>query len=411
MTGPQVVIVGAGHAGIQVALSLREVGHSAPITVLGRENHTPYERPPLSKAWLKDPAPLEELWFRNPSIYGDLDIDLRTGVEVEAINRRTLTVSTEQGDLPYDHLVLATGSSPRQLPIPGTELAGVHSLHTLEDAQSLVANLGPAEHIVVIGGGFIGLEVAAAARAKGKQVQVIEAGNRVMQRAVTPEVSGFFSSQHQDAGIRLTVNSFVTAILGTHGQVHGVRLADGDTLRADLVVMGVGVTPNIALAEVAGIDCDDGVTVSDVMLTSDPHVSAVGDCANFPLPDGRRIRLESVQNAAGQARTVANRLTGSPSAYQEVPWFWSEQHGYKLQMAGLTGQADTRLVLGDPDGGKFTVLCWQAGVFVGGESVNRSADHIALRRLLASGRGPTQSEAAEPDFDLKTYARLVTAKV
>lgn len=406
MTERGVVIVGAGHAGVQVATSLRELGYPGPVTLLSKDVEQPYERPPLSKAWLKGQAVFSDLEFRRAGVYQQDDINLRTAVEVLAIDRQERCVHTTEGRVAYDHLVLATGARPRPLPVPGHDLGGVHHLHTYSDATALLDHFGSARDVVVVGGGFIGLEVAAAARAKGLEVHVLEAMDRVMQRAVSPTTSEFYESLHSEAGTTVQCRASAVALVGEDGHVAGVQLSDGSTLPADLVVAGIGVIPSVELASGAGLECANGIVVDATLRTSDPHISAIGDCASFPLADGSRLRLESVQNAVDQARTVAARLTGAQVSYDEVPWFWTDQLGCKLQMAGLTADSDERVLVGDQVGRKFSVLCWRNGRLVGGESVNRPGDHITLRRMLAQGLlDLTPEDASAEDFDLKAYLK------
>lgn len=404
----RVVIVGAGHAGVETALGLREHDHRGQITLVGDEPTPPYERPPLSKAWLHGQAQFENLVLRATKVYEENNIEMRTGCRVDAVDAVEQTVTTAEGEtLHYDHLVLATGATPRALPIPGGDLAGVHHLHTWSDARGLRDHLHTATSVVVIGGGFIGLEAAAAARKRGLAVRVLEAQARVMQRAATAPVSAFYEALHRDAGTGISTDTFATELTGSGGHVDAVVLSTGEIIAADLVVVGIGIVPNVELAQLAGLPIDNGIVVDEHLMTSDPHISAIGDCANFPSFDGAgRLRLESVQNASDQGRIVAKRLTGTSESYSTVPWFWTDQLGCKLQMAGLTSDSDEHVVLGEPKDKKFTVLSWRNGVFTGGESVNRPGDHIAIRKLLARSRvelGPATASAA--DFTLKGYLK------
>lgn len=406
----KVVIVGAGHAGVETALALRENDYQGTITLIGDEPYPPYERPPLSKAWLHGNAEFDDLVLRAAKAYEDNDITVRTGCRVRAVDAVEQSLTTADGDtLAYDHLVLATGATPRALPIPGGELSGVHHLHTWSDARTLRQHLDTASSVVVIGGGFIGLEAAAAARKHDLHVRVIEAESRVMQRAVTAPVSTFYQSLHRDAGIAISTDTFAVELTGSNGHVDSVVLSTGEVIAADLVVVGIGIVPNVQLAQTAGLHVDNGIVVDGQLLTSDPRISAIGDCANFPSFDGSgRLRLESVQNASDQGRLVARRLTGAAGNYLTVPWFWTDQLGCKLQMAGLTSDSDTHVVIGDPHTTKFTVLSWRDGIFTGGESVNRPGDHIAIRRLLARGDVDLDPDAArDSDFTLKEYLKTL----
>lgn len=410
MTAPgTVVIVGAGHAGVQAAFSLREEGYDGDIQLLTRERWMPYERPPLSKAWLKaGDHHVDDLYFRSPESYADKKIDLIRGVTVERIDRTSATLECSDGlSRRYDHLVLAPGAVPRRLTLPGSDLVGVCHLHTIDDAQQFLQRIDGARSVVVIGGGFIGLEVAAAARARGLDVVVLEAGTRLMQRAVTSQTSTFFDRVHRVHGTDVRYGAQVEALGGDDaGRVGAVHLAGGEVLAADVVVVGVGARPATELAEEAGLRVDDGIVVDELLTTSDPQISAVGDCARFPL-DHQSMRLESVQNAVDHGRCVAGRLAGRPQPYREVPWFWTEQHGCKLQIAGLLAGYDANLVLGDVEARKFTNLCWKDGVFVGAESINRPGDHIAVRRLLSMtpDHRPSIETATAEGFELKEFAR------
>ncbi|WP_291845691.1 FAD-dependent oxidoreductase [Bradyrhizobium sp.] len=401
MQGP-VVIIGAGHAGFQLAASLRQNGFSERIALVNDEGHLPYQRPPLSKAYLKGTGGPDSLMFRPEKFYHDQNIDLFSdrAVSIERTARKVLLASGVSLD--YGHLVLATGARNRLLDIPNAHLAGVRYLRTLDESQALRACIAPGRRVVVIGAGFIGLEFAATARAKGMEVDVIELGPRVMARAVTAEISEFFQARHSAAGIRIHLGVQVTAIESDGGKVTGVSLSDGRHIAADLIVVGVGVLPNVELAAEAGLAVASGVIVDEHLLTADPHVSAIGDCALFASPRfGGSLRLESVQNAADQARCVAARLTGDAKPYDGLPWFWSDQGPDKLQIAGLTTGYDRVVVRGDRAQAAFSAFCYRSGQLVGIESVNRAGDHMFGRRLLAAHGSITPEQAADAGFDLK----------
>ncbi|MGA4841090.1 NAD(P)/FAD-dependent oxidoreductase [Streptomyces sp. G45] len=400
-----VVIVGAGQGGYQTAASLRELGHRGSVTLVSAEDALPYERPPLSKAYLKAGASTESLWLRPATYYVRHAIDLITG-EVTDIDRAARTVRLADGSsYAYDHLVLATGARPRTLDVPGAGLRGVHALRTAPDAAALRAALAGARRAVVVGAGFIGLEVAAAARESGCAVTVVEAGERPLARAVTARTAAHLTRLHRAAGTELLFGRGVAALTGDgRGRVAAVELTDGRSLPADLVVVGVGVTPRTELAAAAGLAVDDGVTVDARLLTGDPHVFAIGDCAAFPeARSGRRVRLESVQNAVAQAQAVAERLTGAgPRAYDALPWFWSDQFTTALQIAGLARGHDREVVLGDgPDA--FSVLLFQGPHLRAVESVNRPTDHLAARRLLTADAPLTPEDATRPGFALRDH--------
>src|ERR1700760_1951532 len=387
MAQNSVVIVGAGHAGFQVAASLRQHGFAEPIHVLNDEAHLPYQRPPLSKAYLKGSGAPDSLMFRPEKFYRDQNIDLVADRAV-AIDRGGHTLLLASGaSLDYGHLVLATGARNRLLDIPNANLEAVRYLRILDDSEALRQRLSAGQRVVVIGAGFIGLEFAATAKAKGLEVDVLELGTRVMARAVTAEISEFFQAKHRAAGIRLHLGVQSTSIEADGGKLSGVSLSDGRHIPADLVVVGVGVLPNVELAAEAGLPVASGVIVNEQLLTSDPDISAIGDCALFASPRfGAPLRLESVQNASDHARCVAARLTGDAKTYDGLPWFWSDQGPDKLQIAGLTTGYDRVGVRGDPAQRSFSAFCYKAGRLVGIESINRAADHVFGRKILAIDR-------------------------
>ncbi|ATL32650.1 NAD(P)/FAD-dependent oxidoreductase [Streptomyces formicae] len=404
-----VVIVGAGQGGFQTAASLREYGHTGRITLISAEDALPYERPPLSKAFLKDDTYLEggaPLWLRPATYYVRQDIDLVAGT-VTALDRAARTVRLADGSAyAYDHLVLATGARPRTLGVPGSGLRGVHTLRTARDAAALRQSLGAARRAVVVGAGFIGLEFASVARESGCEVTVVEACDRPLARAASARTAAYFARLHRDAGTRLLCGHGVAAVHGNgRGGVSEVELTDGRPLPADLVLTGVGVTPNTELAAAAGLVVDGGIAVDSRLLTDDPRISAVGDCAAFPqVRSGNRLRLESVQNAVGHARLVAERLTGAPSSrtYDELPWFWSDQFSTTLRIAGVDERHDAEVVLGEgPDA--FSVLLFDGDELSAVESVNRTGDHLAARRLLSERVPLGPGEASAPGFTLKKH--------
>ncbi|MEL3946349.1 MULTISPECIES: NAD(P)/FAD-dependent oxidoreductase [Streptomyces] len=407
-----VVIVGAGQGGYQAAASLREHGYRGRVTLISAEDVLPYERPPLSKDYLKATGHAqgdEQLWLRPATYYVRQSIDL-VGGTVTGIDTGARTVRLADGSTyDYGHLVLATGARPRTLDVPGAELRGVHTLRTAKDASALRASLAAAQYAVVVGAGFLGLEFAAAARESGCEVTVVEALDRPLARAVSARTAEHFTRLHRRAGTQLLFGRRVVALRGDrHGSVAAVELADGRRLPADLVLVAAGVTPCAELAAAARLPVGDGITVDARLLTGDPHISAIGDCAAFPqVRSGKRMRLESVQNAVGHARLVAERLTGAPRAhYEELPWFWSDQFDTTVQIAGHDDGHDTETVLGDgPDA--FSVLLFRGGDLRAVESVNRPADHMAARRLLDHGTQLSPWEVAAPGFTLKGHlARL-----
>lgn len=397
------MIVGAGHAGFQLAASLRQNGFDGRIALLNDEGHLPYQRPPLSKAYLKGAGGPETLMFRPEKFYQDQRIELVANRAV-SIDRAARKVALASGaPLDYSHLVLATGARNRLLDIPNANLEAVRYLRTLDDSEALRHQIASGQRAVVIGAGFIGLEFAATARAKGLEVDVIELGVRVMARAVTAEISEYFQSKHTAAGIRIHLGVQVTSIESDGDKVTGVSLNDGRHIPANLVVVGVGVLPNVEIAAEADLPVASGIIVNDHLRTADDNISAIGDCALYVSHRfGGSLRLESVQNATDHARCVAARLTGKDEVYDGMPWFWSDQGPDKLQMVGLTTGYDRVVVRGDRDQGQFSAFCYRSGHLVGIESVNRAGDHMFGRRLLGANGSITPEQASDAGFDLKS---------
>jgi 3-phenylpropionate/trans-cinnamate dioxygenase ferredoxin reductase subunit len=402
MTPGPVLIIGAGHAGFQLAASLRQHGYGERICLINDEAHLPYQRPPLSKAYLKGEGRPDSLMFRPDKFYREQKVDLIAdrAVSIDRVARKLLLASGSSLD--YGHLVLATGARNRLLDIPNANLEDVRYLRTLDESEALRLRIASGQRVVVIGAGFIGLEFAATARAKGLEVDVIELGARVMARAVTAEISDFFQERHTAAGIRIHLGVQATSIESDGTAVTGVSLSDGRHVPADLVVVGVGVLPNVELAAKAGLPVAAGIIVNEQLLTSDPDISAIGDCALFESPRfGASLRLESVQNATDHARCVAARLTGDAKTYDGLPWFWSDQGDDKLQIAGLTTGYDRVVVRGDRGQRSFSAFCYKSGQLVGIESINRASDHVFGRRILAINRSIEPEQAADASFDLK----------
>ncbi|WP_205752031.1 NAD(P)/FAD-dependent oxidoreductase [Cryptosporangium phraense] len=399
------VIAGAGQAGVQVAASLRQTGYAERILLIGDEPVLPYQRPPLSKSYLLGTTTQDSLNLRPQTFYEAQSIDLLTGVQVSGVDLTTTRAELDDGThLHWDHLVLATGARPRQLGIPGETLAGVFPLRSLHHAQHLAEQIRSAREVVVIGGGFIGLEIASALGAT-IAVTVLEGASRLMGRAVTVPTSDYFAEQHTARGAQLRFGVTATEILGAGGRVTGVRASDGRVYAADLVVVGAGVVPDTTLAEKAGLATDNGIVVDASLRTSHPQVFAIGDCARFPdAGTGRLQRLESVQNATGHADHVAREITGTPGIYQDLPWFWSDQKGLRLQIAGLATGHDSTAVLGEPASGKFSVVAFRAGRLIAVESINRPADYQAARKLLASATWLSQDDVTAAGFTLKAAA-------
>lgn len=408
-----IVIVGAGQAALSTAEALRAAQYTGPITLLGDEPTGPYHRPPLSKAWLSGEMEAGQLQMRAPEMLARKQIGLRTGVRVTAIDRTAQTVAlvdtaTQAGiALPYTHLVLATGSRPRMLPLLGADAQGVLTLRTRDDASALSDGLArcaaQGRPLVVIGGGFIGLEVAATARKKGLAVTVLEAAPRLLGRVLAPALSDWYAQLHRSQGVDLVLGAQI-ARLETDGDgwVSGVALAHGQVLPAGLVLMGVGAVANDELALAAGLACERGIVVDACGRTTDPHVFAAGDCTARRLPDGNLLRLESVQNATEQGKSVAAALMGQDRPFTATPWFWSDQYDRKLQMAGLSAGADQWVVRGELGGPSFSVYHFRQGLLVAVDSVNAAKDHLQARKLLDAGRHPRPEQARDPSLDLGT---------
>ncbi|WIV59014.1 NAD(P)/FAD-dependent oxidoreductase [Amycolatopsis nalaikhensis] len=401
-----VLVVGAGQSGFQAVASLRDRGFDGRVVLVGDEPGAPYQRPPLSKAYLAGTAGLEQLHLRGEDFFAEKDIELVAG-RVAGIDRAAAKVRLEDGrELAYDHLVLATGARNRTLPVPGADLPGVLALRTRDDADKLRESLAAAQDVVVVGGGFIGLEFASHA---GRPVTIVEAQDRLLSRVATPEISAYFAALHREAGHTVLLGQGVSALHGDD-RVREVELSDGSRLPADLVVVAVGVVPETTLAASAGLPVDNGVVVDAHLRTEDPKIFAIGDCANFPcVQAGAATRLESVQNAVDQARCVAAAITGTPEPYASLPWFWTDQSGAKLQIAGILSGADKTVVAGDPAAGKFSVLSFRDDVLIAVESVNRPADHIAARRLFTADPRPAYADLEASDFDLKAHLKARAA--
>ena len=389
----QCVIVGAGHAGSQAAASLRQEGYDGRIALLSDEHDLPYHKPPLSKAFLKAPEN-PALVLRNADFYGDNDIEIVFGATVAEIDRAGRTVRLADGStMPYAQLVLATGSRPRIPPLPGATLDGIVSLRTLSDARRLNELRGKAGDVVIVGGGFIGMELAHTLTALGHAVTVVEAAPRVLARSVAPAVSGHVNARSTASGIDIVLGAKVTAFEGANGRVTHVRLGDGHVLPADLVILGVGAAPNVETAVAAGLRQDNGIAVDAHMRSSDPSILAIGDCTSFShWQAGRQLRLESVQNATDQAKNAAKTIAGRPVPYRDVAWFWSDQGDMKLQTAGLAFDCDRLVTTGSPEDNAFAVYHFRGSRLVAVDSVNRPADHMIARKLLAAGIDPAEAD-------------------
>ena len=397
-----VVIIGAGHAAVQAVDTLRRDGHTGPIVLVGDEPWLPYNRPPLSKKYLSGELERERLWLRSSQFYQQHRVETRLGVRVTAIDRATQRLRlSDGGELTYDRLILCMGSTPRRLDVPGHELAGIHCLRSIADVDAIRADLAGARRMVVVGGGYIGLEAAACGRHLGLDVTVLEMASRPMARVVAPEVSAYFTQRHEREGVRILCDTSVTAFLG-EGRVAAVRCGERE-FPADLVIVGVGILPDVTLAAAAGLRCDNGVWVDEHCRTSDPAVYAAGDCTNHPsVRYGRRVRLESVDNAVEQAKTAAANICGKPARHEHIPWFWSDQYDVKLQIAGLSTGYDQTVLRGDPATGSFALYYFLGSELIAVDAVNSMRDFMTGKRWLAERRRPDPAQLADPGVDLKT---------
>ena len=382
------VIVGGGQAAVQCADSLRRGGFAGRLVLVGEEPLAPYQRPPLSKKYLAGGLPADRLALRPAAFYAQAQVELRLGVRAMGLDVAGHELALTDGDtLCYDRLLLATGTEPRRIAVPGGGLTGIHYLRTLADVERIRAELAAPARVVVVGGGYIGLEVAATCRSLGHEVDVIEMAERVMNRVVASEVAAFYSAEHARAGVRLHLQAQVSAFAprpGSPDRIGAVQTADGREFPADLVVVGIGVAPVTALAEHAGLECDNGIVVDAHCRTSDPHVYAAGDCCNCPSARyGRRVRLESVDNAFEQAKTAAANLLGQSLAHDKVPWFWSDQYDLKLLIAGLNFDHDQVVLRGRPAERSFGCCYLRGGELLAIDCVNRPQDYMAARKLIA----------------------------
>ena len=409
MTEPsnRVIIVGAGHAGGSAAAMLRQLGWKDGITMIGEEPLPPYQRPPLSKAWLKGEADADSLALRPRAFYNDADIDLKLGVRVTKIDPAAHAVTTSDGETShYQHLIIATGSRARRIPLPGIDLANVLELRTAADADKLKAVLGPGKKLAVVGGGYIGLEAAASARALGAEATIIELAPRVLARVASEILSNFFQDFHRSQGVTIELNAGVQALEGTNGAVSGVRLADGRVIPCDAALIGVGGLPNEELAKDAGLTCDGGIVVDLNARTSDPDIFAIGDVTKRQLPlYDRTMRLESVPNALEQAKQAASAICGKPAPAPEVPWFWSDQYDLRLQIAGLPFDATQIVVRGSVADGKFALFhLTEDGTVQAVEAVNASTEFMGGRRIVQRRKKLTADRIADMSVTMQELA-------
>jgi len=403
------VVAGAGQGGLQAAESLRAEGWEGDIVLFGDEPHPPYHRPPLSKEALLEPLHLDSILLRGPEAIAAKGIDFRPGVRVAAIDRAERCVTLADGSRqPYEGLVIATGGRNRRLPIPGGDLPDISSLRSIDDAHKFAAALAEAKSVLVVGAGFVGLEIAACCRLCDKEVTVIERENRVLARAVAPVISETYARLHRARGVRLELCTGVTEVLATDGRASGLRLDDGRILRADLIVAGIGLVPNDEIAAAAGLVCDHGIVVDTCSRTADPDIVAVGDCtATAHEPNMPLHRLESVQNAVEQAKAGAAALMGFEKPFVLAPWFWSDQYDIKLRVVGRHTGFDRVVLRGDVENFAFSAFYFAGDRFLAADSLNRVHDHMAARKILDRGLTLTPEQAADESLDLNKMIRAL----
>ncbi len=402
-----VVIVGGGQAGLSAAAELRKRGHEGPITMVCDEPAPPYQRPPLSKAYLSGELPADRLWLKPEAFYETARIELKLATRAQAIDRSGRSLILSSGErLAYDHLILATGGQAKRPPLPGVNLKGVHVLRTLAQADALSDALKGAKKIAILGAGYIGLEVAASARKRGLEVTVIEAADRPMARTASPLLGGFFGSVHRGYGVELMVSTPCLGVVPDTTGIHaaGLELPEGERIGADLVLLATGLTPDIALAEAAGLACEDGILVDHQARTEDEAIYAIGDVARFHSPRyGRSIRLESVQNAIEQGKAAAQAIMGMDVSYDPVPWFWSDQYALKLQIAGLVDGADQLVRRGDPEEGRFAIFHLKEGRVVACEAVDSGPEYMAAQRMIERGVTPDPERLRSLDVAMREF--------
>ncbi len=401
----RIVVVGAGQAGASLVAKLRALGHTGPLTLVGDEPVPPYQRPPLSKAYLKGEIARERLFLRPPSFYATEGIELLTGTPATAIDRATRTLLLADGRrIPWDMLALTTGAVPRRLSeAQGGNLDGVLLMRGLAHADALAGTLASGTRALIVGGGYIGLEAAAALREKGLDVTLIEAAPRILARVAAPATADYFRDLHRRHGVDIREGAALVRLTGAAGRVTGAALADGTTLAADLVLVGIGIDPDVALAANAGLALENGIRTDAQGRTSDPAIFAAGDAASFPW-EGRRLRLESVPNAIDHAEAVAAAMLGDPAGYHPRPWFWSDQYDVKLQIAGLNAGWDRTLTRPGARPGSQSVWYWQGGRLLSVDAMNDARAYMTAKRWIEAGLSPDPDAVADPATDLKALA-------
>ena len=399
----EIVVIGAGQAGATLAESLRKGGHDGQLTVVGSEPVPPYQRPPLSKKYLLGEMKAERLYLRPESFYAEQEIALRPGTTATAIDRAGRAVRLSDGRrLPYDRLALCLGARPRRLPAAaGGDLDGVFTVRTLADIDTMAPHFTEGARLLIVGGGYIGLEAAAVAAARGLNVTLVEAADRILSRVAAPETADYFRELHARHGVEIRESSGVDHLTGADGRATGAVLSDGATVTADFVIVGIGIVPETGLAEAAGLACDDGILVDALGRTSDPAIFAAGDCTRFPWGDGR-VRLESVPNAIEQAEAVAAAMLGGTEPYVAKPWFWSDQYDVKLQIAGLAQRWDRVVVRAGTRAGAQSVWYFDGARLVAVDAMNDPRAYMTAKRWIEAGVSPAPEAVADAGADLKT---------
>jgi 3-phenylpropionate/trans-cinnamate dioxygenase ferredoxin reductase subunit len=398
-----ILIVGAGQAAIQAVDTLRRKGFSGQLTLVGEEPWLPYQRPPLSKKFLSGDVERDKLLIRPPPFYAQHGVQTHLGRRAVQIDRAAQSVRLDDGTvIGYDKLLLATGSTPRRIPVPGADLGGVHLLRNIADVERIRGDLASARQVLIVGAGYIGLEVAATVRGMGLPVTVLEQAPRVMSRVTCPAISSFYEAEHIRHGVRVICGVQVRAFEGAHGRVQTVVCEDGSAYEADFVLVGIGVGPRDDLAQAAGLDCENGVVVDQHCRTSDPNIYAAGDCTSHPsIHYGRHVRLESVDNAFEQGSSVALNLLGTPTPHDKVPWFWSDQYDLKMVIVGLSQGYDEVITRGSPASRAFSVCYLREGELIAVDSINSAKDQMAARKLVAARARPDRAKLTEPNVPLK----------
>jgi 3-phenylpropionate/trans-cinnamate dioxygenase ferredoxin reductase component len=399
-----ILIVGAGQAAIQAIDTLRRKGFAGQLTLVGEEPWLPYQRPPLSKKFLSGGLEAEKLLLRPQNFYAEHRVQTHLGRRAMEIDRRAQSVRLDDGTtIGYDALLLSTGSTPRHLPVPGANLGGVHLLRNIADVERIRADLASARKLLIIGAGYIGLEVAATARGMDLPVTVLEQTDRVMSRVTAPQLSTFYEAEHTRQGVRVICGTRVSALEGAHGRVHRVVCEDGSAYEADVVLISIGVGPRDDLAQAAGLDCENGIVVDQHCRTSDPNIYAAGDCTSHPSVHygGRHVRLESVDNAFEQASSAALNVLGTTTPHAKVPWFWSDQYDLKMIIVGLSQGYDEAITRGSPSARSFSVCYLRAGELIAIDTVNAPKDQMAARKLVAAHARPDRGKVADSTISLR----------